>query len=237
MNHYTYVIHNQQTGRYYIGVRSCKCDPQDDTNYWGSSSYLDAERAHDPENWLKYVIKTYETRDEAGTDEYSLTEGHIDNGVCVNQTRGGHNWYEYSKATRERMSRSATRPSTRVCCVICRRDISLRVVRSHICAMSIVQSGQLSPPRVGSILAHGRSPERVKRRSERMSKITTQNWAKPNIRKKYMATTQSEASRQKRRRTMRTSKPYLWRLTQTAIKHGLASSIFDGSLHRYKEST
>ena len=38
MNHYTYLI-TYTTGKKYIGVRSCKCLPEEDTNYIGSSKY------------------------------------------------------------------------------------------------------------------------------------------------------------------------------------------------------
>lgn len=47
MNHYNYKITNSQTGEFYVGVRSCKCDVSEDP-YMGSSSV-----------WTKDYIKKH----------------------------------------------------------------------------------------------------------------------------------------------------------------------------------
>ena len=56
MYHYTYKIHYSD-GKYYIGVRSCNCLPEEDTKYLGSSKYT-------PNNLVtkKEILATFPTR-------------------------------------------------------------------------------------------------------------------------------------------------------------------------------
>lgn len=66
MNHYTYKI-TYTTGKMYIGVRTCKCEPKDDVNYLGSSKHI-------PNNLVlsKEILNTFNTRKEALNDEIRL---------------------------------------------------------------------------------------------------------------------------------------------------------------------
>ncbi len=68
MNHYTYLI-TYTDGRKYIGVRSCKCAPEDDTAYVGSSR-------HTPNRLFqsKQVLQTFPTREAAVVHEVALHE-------------------------------------------------------------------------------------------------------------------------------------------------------------------
>ena len=58
MNHYTYILLSED--RAYIGVRSCKCDPEDD-NY---------HKTFEPK-WKK-IIDTFNSREEAVENEIAL---------------------------------------------------------------------------------------------------------------------------------------------------------------------
>ena len=67
MYHYTYLIKHGKMK--YIGVRSCKCAPIDDINYWGSSKHL-------PPNikdvGKKRILKVHKTRKAAVAHEIWL---------------------------------------------------------------------------------------------------------------------------------------------------------------------
>lgn len=66
MNHYTYMLTNKDNGRKYIGVRSCKCAPEDDIGYMSSSKYVKADGV---ENFSKVVLGMFDSRAEAEKDE------------------------------------------------------------------------------------------------------------------------------------------------------------------------
>ena len=88
MYHYTYVIFNEVTDQYYIGVRSSKVDPHIDP-YMGSIT--------DPElhaamwtggDWAKYIVETFTSREDADRAEHVLIKDHFQNGNCVNSRNG-----------------------------------------------------------------------------------------------------------------------------------------------------
>lgn len=58
MNHYIYYSY-EEWGRGYIGIRSCKCLPEEDTKYFGSFR----DKTFKPTN--KIVIEVFESRKEA----------------------------------------------------------------------------------------------------------------------------------------------------------------------------
>jgi hypothetical protein len=65
-NHYTYYSH-EEYGRGYIGVRSCDCLPEEDTDYFGSFS----DKSFNPTQ--KVILKSdYNTRKDANEDEIIL---------------------------------------------------------------------------------------------------------------------------------------------------------------------
>lgn len=66
MYHYTYKIH-YSTGKFYIGVRTSKCLPEEDTKYIGSSKYT-------PNDLIikKEILKVFETREKAIEHEVYL---------------------------------------------------------------------------------------------------------------------------------------------------------------------
>lgn len=82
---YTYIIHKESTGEYYIGVRSCLGSPHDDP-YMGSCSEELQRRFKHEGDWHKYIIQEYPSRREANEDEVRCFEGHLDNGLCLNTT-------------------------------------------------------------------------------------------------------------------------------------------------------
>lgn len=69
MYHYTYLIKHKISNLKYIGVRSCKCLPEDDISYWGSSKHLpkDVKTTH-----KKRILKVFSSRTEALNHEIVL---------------------------------------------------------------------------------------------------------------------------------------------------------------------
>lgn len=68
MHHYTYKI-NYSDGKAYIGVRSCKCTPEEDSKYVGSSK-------HTPNDLItsKEILSTFSNREDAIQHEIELHE-------------------------------------------------------------------------------------------------------------------------------------------------------------------
>ena len=95
MNHYTYkiTIHNPTDERkYYIGLRSCKCLPEADTKYLGSSNTLKKWMKQNPNVIItKEIIAVWPTREEATNHEIQL---HEECDVALNRE-----YFNRSKAT------------------------------------------------------------------------------------------------------------------------------------------
>lgn len=88
MHHYLYVIYNEETGEYYIGMRSSTLPPHTDP-YMGSHSDLALrQQMQAGYPWCKYVVATFETREELKVAEGSMIREHLDNGCCVNRGIG-----------------------------------------------------------------------------------------------------------------------------------------------------
>ncbi len=58
----------------YIGVRSCNCLPENDSDYMGSSKILNKAMEVEPEAFTKTIIDTFPTREIASIDEQRLHE-------------------------------------------------------------------------------------------------------------------------------------------------------------------
>ena len=56
----------------YIGVRSCSCLPENDSDYMGSSKSLDEAMNETPEAFTKIIIDTFPTREIANSNEQRL---------------------------------------------------------------------------------------------------------------------------------------------------------------------
>jgi len=69
MYHYTYIIKDKKSKMKYIGVRSSKCKPLEDTSYWGSSKYLpkDIQSTH-----KKRILRIFSSREAAVAHEIEL---------------------------------------------------------------------------------------------------------------------------------------------------------------------
>lgn len=81
--HYVYRIEHTPTGRFYIGMRSCLCPPEDD-NYWGSgasSVWIQKNKA----DCTRSVLAILPTRREAAEYEALETEAAIRNPLCMNR--------------------------------------------------------------------------------------------------------------------------------------------------------
>ena len=73
-SHYTYLITNTTNQMKYIGVRSCSCLPENDSDYMGSSKLLNEAMEIEPESFVKTIIDTFPTRKNANADEQRLHE-------------------------------------------------------------------------------------------------------------------------------------------------------------------
>lgn len=82
---YTYKITNITTNEFYVGVRSCDCEIEED-KYMGSSSiwtkvYIKEHR----KELKKEIIETFETRKLANIAEVRLLKSVEGNPLCINQ--------------------------------------------------------------------------------------------------------------------------------------------------------
>ncbi len=87
--HYTYKIIQPSTGFYYIGVRSCKCNPVLDP-YKGSMKSWKLTK-EEKALCIKEIIAQYNTREEANEDEhYMITQVKLDwkDPNCMNKHTG-----------------------------------------------------------------------------------------------------------------------------------------------------
>lgn len=79
---YTYLITNTKENRYYIGVKSCDCLPEENTDYMGSSELLTEDIVLiGQEHFTKIILETFDSREEAEMHERNL---HIEYEVHVN---------------------------------------------------------------------------------------------------------------------------------------------------------
>ena len=99
MYHYTYIIWHTN-GRYYVGRRSCKCDPYTDL-YMGSGKWVKSIK--DKSTLTKYIIAFYDSMNELQIAEMELIEKYFDDEYCMNVaysscgTASGDKNYNYGK--------------------------------------------------------------------------------------------------------------------------------------------
>lgn len=95
---YVYRVTNKKNGKYYIGLRSCNCDPYLD-DYMGSGILIcKSIQKHGIEYFEKEILKIFNNRPEAAlfeavmVDEYVLLDP-----LCLNLKAGGEieTWYSY----------------------------------------------------------------------------------------------------------------------------------------------
>ena len=97
-HHYIYKITNLKpfdTRKYYIGVRTCECPPEDDKKYMGSSKYLkDVFKANGIDNFKKEILSVWDTRKLANKEEIRLHE--------LYDVAKNPNFYNKSRATTDK---------------------------------------------------------------------------------------------------------------------------------------
>ena len=82
---YTYKITNITTKEFYVGVRSCDCEIEED-KYMGSSSIWTKVYIKEHKNELKKeIIETFETRKLANYAEVKLLKSVENDPLCINQ--------------------------------------------------------------------------------------------------------------------------------------------------------
>lgn len=90
MNHYLYRVEDQQTGEYYIGVRSCWCAPEKDVDYKGSGLLLRQKIRGRWSRYRKSILDIAADRDEALAIEALLvSDARLQDPLCLNLARGG----------------------------------------------------------------------------------------------------------------------------------------------------
>lgn len=93
MNHYVYEIVNIISGKRYIGVRSCSCDPEDDLGkkYFSSSSTIQyvSHQKENPSEYKYIILSLHESRKSANDEEIRLHNLYsVDtNPIYVNKSR------------------------------------------------------------------------------------------------------------------------------------------------------
>lgn len=81
--HYTYKVTLEETGQFYIGVRSSKLEPELDVKYKGSMVSWKVDK----KLLKKEIIEVYDSREEANEDEFQLIEIEkiqLKNNLCMN---------------------------------------------------------------------------------------------------------------------------------------------------------
>jgi hypothetical protein len=109
MNHYVYYSY-EEWGPGYLGCRSCKCDPEEDTAYFGSFSDTNFKPTQ------KIVLKTFETRKEALEAEV-LLHSFFDvakNPHFANRAKQTSSGFYYEKLTPEHKAAISKSNSRRV---------------------------------------------------------------------------------------------------------------------------
>lgn len=91
-HHYVYKITHIPTNRFYVGVRSCSCVPEQDS-YMGSGVVIKRLLdSHPREEFTKLVIEQFETRLEASDLESLIVDVELlNNPLCLNLKLGGDN--------------------------------------------------------------------------------------------------------------------------------------------------
>ena len=103
MFHYVYRIDRPSTGQWYVGLRSCRCWPIEDTKYVGSGTYV---KRIPPEELTKQVLAIVETREDAARLEAALVgQKQLDDPLCMNLQTGGLNAHSVSEETRSKLSK------------------------------------------------------------------------------------------------------------------------------------
>ena len=83
--HYNYKVVNVKTQEFYIGVRSCSCNIEDDS-YMGSSSVWNKLYVKEHSSDLqKIIIKVFNTRKEANVGEVELLSQVSNDPLCINR--------------------------------------------------------------------------------------------------------------------------------------------------------
>jgi hypothetical protein len=84
--HYLYRLTDPATGEFYIGVRSCDCEPDQDGLYQGSGRWPQAKAFHRTA-LIKQVIATFHDRDLACEAELLLIDLSVSDFRCRNSIK------------------------------------------------------------------------------------------------------------------------------------------------------
>lgn len=114
MYYYTYKITHKESGRYYIGARSSKVEPNND-KYMGSGKLIrQAIKKYGMDAFEKAILNTYETFDEAFKAECLYLDNYLTDPLCYNIAPGGKggdrfSTHENKEQYRQRLKKSRSK--------------------------------------------------------------------------------------------------------------------------------
>lgn len=88
--HYCYRVENLVNGKYYIGKRTCYCNPANDPYFGSGKNIRRAIKKYGLENFKKTILAEFDTEEEAYLCEAELvTEKTLLDPMCYNLQQGG----------------------------------------------------------------------------------------------------------------------------------------------------
>ena len=92
--HYVYRIEHNETGDFYIGLRSCDCLPDIDSYFGSGVRVSNAIKKHGKKSFTKTILSVFPSRAEASKFEASIVSPELlENKFCMNLKTGGE--YEF----------------------------------------------------------------------------------------------------------------------------------------------
>jgi len=147
MHHYTYLSIDENDGRMYIGSRSCKCKPIEDTKYFGS--YTD--KTFKPT--IKKILKIFNAREDAFKHEIYL---HFVLDVAVNScfankaraTTTGFTWagQKHTPETIKKIQKTSKNMSLETKEKIRRAHLGKKLSKEHVEALRKSNIGCVKSP-------------------------------------------------------------------------------------------
>lgn len=108
INHYVYKIENVETSEYYIGVRSCQCEIEEDS-YMGSSTVWNREYLYTNKTVLiKHILDVLDNRPLANIVEAETLAQCYGDKLCINvdfSAKGSPLGRKLSQETRDKQGR------------------------------------------------------------------------------------------------------------------------------------
>ena len=149
---YCYKVTRISTGQYYIGKRTCECDPEEDVSYMGSGVVITNMLKHvDRSDFRKEILGEYQDNKSCLEAETKfISDKYLKDDLCLNRTSGGEGVVGF-KHREDSLSKM--------------RSAKLGRVLSESQRNKISESGKLAAKRQGRLLSD-RMTEMWKTRSK-----------------------------------------------------------------------